>query len=177
MFVCVTIEITGSSVSEVLVILWYGWNSEKYDIHIFQEQSFGSAVCRLSTFEKIKLENHDMQARGCFLWRTLTSRSKSTLWKRTWNVTLVTRVIVDQQLWISMNSWNTKLYVFNAHSVALIFQCWQCSSNFSTAATLSFHMKTVHEGQNIQCNICDNKMPAKGSLEAPLRSKHEEIEL
>ena len=115
MFVCVTIEITGSSVSEVLV-----------------------------NFEK------------------------------TWNVTLVTRVIVDQQLWISMNSWNTKLYVFNAHSVALIFQCWQCSSNFSTAATLSFHMKTVHEGQNIQCNICDS---LKGSLEAPLRSKHEELKL
>ena len=119
-----------------------------------------------------------MRARECFfLWRILTSRSRSMLWKRTWNVTLVTRFLVDQQLWISMNSWNTKWYVFNAHGVALICQCWQCSSNFSTAATLSFHVKTVHEGQNIQCNICDNKMPAKGSLEAPLRSKHEEIEL
>lgn len=87
------------------------------------------------------------------------------------------KVYVNQQLWISMNSCNTKWYVFNAQGVALICQCWQCSSNFSTAATLSFHVKTVHEGQNIQCNICDNKMPAKGSLEAPLRSKHEEIEL
>ena len=35
-------------------------------------------------------------------------------------------------------------------------------------------MKTVHAGQNIQCNICDS---LKGSLEAPLRSKHEELEL
>ena len=116
-----------------------------------------------------------MRTRGCFLWRILTSRSRNTVWKRTWNVTFVTRFIVDQQLWISMNSWNTKWYVFNAHSVALIFQCWQCSSNFSTAVTLSFHVKTVHEGQNIQCNICDNKMSAKGCLEAPLRSKHEEL--
>ena len=123
-----------------------------------------------------KLKNYHMQVRGCFfLWRILTSRSRSTLWKRTWNVTLV--IYVNQQLWISMNSCNTKWYVFNAQGVALICQCWQCSSNFSTAATLSFHVKTAHEGQNIQCNICDNKMPAKGSLEAPLRSKHEVIEL
>ena len=54
--------------------------------------------------------------------------------------------------------------VFNAHGLALICHCWQYSSNFSTAATLFFHMKTVYEGQNIQCNICDNTMPAKKSL-------------
>ena len=94
---------------------------------------------------------------------------------RSWNVTLVTRFIVDQQLWISINSQNTKLYAFNAHIVALILQCLQCSPNFSTAATLSFHVKTVHEGQHVQCNICDYRIPAKGILEAPLRSKHEEL--
>ena len=45
------------------------------------------------------------------------------------------KVYVNQQLWIPMNACNTKLYVFNAQGVALICQCWQCGSNFSTAAS------------------------------------------
>ena len=38
-------------------------------------------------------------------------------------------------------------------------------------------MKTEHEGQNVQCNSCDYKMGTKGSLKAPLRFKHEKLEL
>ena len=55
MFVCVSSEINGSSFSEVLVILLYGWNFEKYEIHIFKEHT---AVCHLSMFETRKLEKY-----------------------------------------------------------------------------------------------------------------------
>ena len=38
-------------------------------------------------------------------------------------------------------------------------------------------MKIEHEEKNVQCNSCDYKMAIKGSLKAPLRFKHEELEL
>ena len=63
MFVCVSSEINGSSFSEVLVILLYGWNFEKYEIHIFKEHT---AVCHLSMFETRKLEKYYLRVGGCF---------------------------------------------------------------------------------------------------------------
>ena len=58
----------------------------------------------------------------------------------------------------------------------ICFQCLQCGPNFSTAASLYFHMKTVHEGQIVQCNMCYYRMATKRSLKVPLRSKYEKLD-
>ena len=53
--------------------------------------------------------------------------------------------------------------MFLMFTLNLIFQCLHCSPNISIAASLSFHVNSVHEGQNVQGQICDYKMAGKGS--------------
>ena len=55
------------------------------------------------------------------------------------------------------------------------YACNQCDQQFTTQASLTTHIQSIHEGVKYACNQCDQQYTQQSNLTTHIQSKHEGV--